>query len=169
MGWLVAIVTFPGVIIHEWAHKLFCDLAHVPVHKTLYFRLGNPAGYVVHGPVHNYGQAVLITTAPFIVNTLVAALAFLAALNITHIVASCILYWFGIAVAMHSFPSREDAGNLWHYTKNALKRNPLVLLMLPLVGILKLAGLLKAFWFDLLYSIALLLLIAYIYKGGDLF
>jgi hypothetical protein len=169
MGWLIAIVTFPGIIIHEWAHKFSCDIAHVPVHKTCYFRLGNPAGYVVHGPVHNYGQAVLITTAPFTVNTFIAVIAFLAAVNITDTVTCSILYWFGIAVAMHSFPSREDAGNLWHYTRSALKRNPLVLFMLPLVGIIKLAGLLKAVWFDLLYSVALLLLIAYLCKGSDLF
>jgi hypothetical protein len=70
---------------------------------------------------------------------------------------------------MHSFPSREDTGNLWHYTKQALKKNPLVLFMLPLVGILKLGGLVKTVWFDLLYSIALLLLIAYLCKGSDLF
>jgi hypothetical protein len=169
MGWLIAIVTFPGIIIHEWAHKFFCDRAGVPVHKTCYFRLGNPAGYVVHGPVHNYGQAILITTAPFIINTFIAVVAFLVAVNVTHNVTSYILYWFGISVAMHSFPSREDTGNLWQYTKGALKRNPLVMLMLPLIGILKLAGLLKTVWFDLLYSIALLLLVAYLCKGSDLF
>jgi len=44
--WLIALVTFPGIILHEWAHKFFCDRTGVPVYKTCYFRLGNPAGYV---------------------------------------------------------------------------------------------------------------------------
>ena len=33
-GFLVALVTFPGIICHEIAHKFFCDIAGVPVYAA---------------------------------------------------------------------------------------------------------------------------------------
>ncbi len=83
--------------------------------------------------------------------------------------AAYILYWLGISIAMHSFPSSQDADNLWSYSKKAWRRNPLVLFSFPVVGLIKLARLLSAIWFDLLYAIALLLLIAFLTKGSSLF
>ena len=167
--WLIALVTFPGIVLHEWAHKFFCDRTRVPVYKTCYFRLGNPAGYVIHGPVDNYGKAFLISTAPFLINTTIAAICYCIAIILPHSLPAYILYWLGISVAMHSFPSSEDANNLWRHSKGAWRRNPLVLLSFPVIGLIKLAGLLSAVWFDLLYAIALLLLVAFIIKGGNLF
>lgn len=163
--WLIALVTFPGIILHEWAHKFFCDRTKVPVYKTCYFRLGNPAGYVIHGPVDNYGKAFLIATAPFLVNTAVAVILFFIAEIIPLGLITYLLYWLGISIAMHSFPSSEDADNLWHYSKRALRRNPLALFGFPVVGLIKLAGILSAIWFDLLYAVALLILAALLAKG----
>ena len=168
-GWLIAILTFPGIIVHEWAHKFFCDRANVPIYKTCYFRLGNPAGYVIHGPVDSYGKAFLIDIAPFIINTLIAFLIFSVAVNVPLGIPTYLLYWLGISIAMHSFPSSRDADNLWSYSKTAWKANPLVLLGFPVVGLIKLAGILNRIWFDLLYAIALLLLVAFLFKGSDLF
>ncbi len=163
--WLIALVTFPGIILHEWAHKFFCDRTKVPVYKTCYFRLGNPAGYVIHGPVDNYGKAFLIATAPFLVNTAVAVILFFIAVIIPLSLITYLLYWLGISIAMHSFPSSEDADNLWRYSKRALRRNPLALFGFPVVGLIKLAGILSAIWFDLLYAVALLILAALLAKG----
>ena len=168
-GWLIALITFPGIILHEWTHKFFCDRSGVPVHKTCYFRLGNPAGYVIHGPVDNYGKAFLIATAPFLVNTIVSAIIFVIAVIIPLGLATYILCWLGIAVAMHSFPSSQDADNLWSHSKEAWRRNPLVLFSFPIIGLIKLARLLSAIWFDLVYAIALLLLVAFVVKGSSLF
>jgi hypothetical protein len=137
----------------------------VPVYKTCYFRLGNPAGYVIHGPVDNYGKAFLIATAPFLVNTAVAVILFFIAVIIPLGLITYLLYWLGISIAMHSFPSSEDADNLWHYSKRALRRNPLALFGFPVVGLIKLAGKLSAIWFDLLYAVALLILAALLAKG----
>lgn len=47
-GFLISIVTFPGVIVHEMAHQIFCRLCGVAVFDVCYFRFGNPSGYVVH-------------------------------------------------------------------------------------------------------------------------
>jgi len=50
-GKVVSLLTFPGVIVHELAHKIFCEMAGVQVYEVCYFRFGNPAGYVKHEPV----------------------------------------------------------------------------------------------------------------------
>jgi hypothetical protein len=44
-----------------------------------------------------------------------------------------------------------------------------VLFGFPVVGLIKLARLLSAIWFDLVYAIVLLLLIAFLVKGNGLF
>jgi hypothetical protein len=118
-GTLVALLTFPGVIVHELAHRLSCAVAGVPVYKVRYFRLGNPSGYVVHGGTRDYSGAFLICVAPFLFNS-GAALAFFAfAINGDFAGAAAVplLCWLGISIAMHSFPSRADADNLWDYSK----------------------------------------------------
>jgi len=168
-GWLIALATFPGIILHEWAHKFFCDRTGVPVYKTCYFRLGNPAGYVIHAPIDSYGKAFLIATAPFLVNTVIALILFFIAVIIPTGLTTGLLCWLGISIAMHAFPSSEDADNLWQYSKRVWWHNPLVLFGLPVIGLIKLASILSAIWFDLLYAVALLLLVLVIVKGGDLF
>jgi hypothetical protein len=167
--WLIALITFPGIILHEWAHKFFCDRTGVPVYKTCYFRLGNPSGYVLHGPVDNYGKAFLIATAPFMVNTIISVIFFVIAVIIPMGLAAYILCWLGIAVAMHSYPSGQDADNLWSFSKETWRRNPLVLLSLPVIGLIKLGGLLRSVWFDLLYAVLLLVIILLLVKGNSLF
>ncbi len=167
LGWLVALVTFPGIIIHELAHKLCCDLVHVPVHKTCYFRLGNPAGYVLHEAPNSYGKSFLIDAAPFIINTIISIILFLIAIVIPLGLTAYILFWLGISIAMHAFPSIGDTDNLWNVSKQAWQRSPLTVLGFPIVGLLKLAALAKAIWFDLLYAIALLLLVAFLLRGDS--
>ena len=147
----------------------FCIFILTFVYKTCYFRLGNPAGYVIHGPVNSYGKALLIDIAPFIVNTIIAFVIFLAAMNASAGITSYLLYWLGISIAMHSFPSSGDADSLWSHSKKAWKGNPLALFGFPLVGLIKLAAILSAIWFDLLYAIILLLVAAYLFKGSSLF
>src|SRR5580658_7073055 len=78
-GWLIALLTFPGVICHEIAHRFFCDICGVPVYAACYIRVGNPAGYVVHGPVRSLKSAFLISIGPLIVNTLLCSLISFAA------------------------------------------------------------------------------------------
>lgn len=156
-GTLIAILTFPGVIVHEAGHRLFCSLAGVRVYKTCYFRLGNPAGYVIHGPVQSYGAGFLICVAPFIVNTAIALLIFSIASNVSSSAVAFPLYWLGISIGMHAFPSSGDADNLWRYSKAVWRHNPLAVLGFPAVILIKIAAVLSIIWFDLFYAIALLL------------
>jgi len=156
LGMIVTWVTFPGVILHEWSHKTFCNIAGVPVYEVKYFTFGNLAGYVRHGEITRYRDAFLITIAPFIVNTIFAILVFIvsALLYIDNIIY-IVFVWVGVSFAMHAFPSDVDAQTLWGHTKRKWRRNPVALIGFPLVMLIKLANLLKVVWFDLIYALAL--------------
>ena len=65
-GFLIALVTFPGVIVHEMAHQLFCRLFRVAVLDVCYFRLGNPSGYVLHESPRTTAQHLVIGIGPFL-------------------------------------------------------------------------------------------------------
>jgi hypothetical protein len=160
-GWLISLATFPGVISHEIAHRLACYIGRVPVYKTCYFRIGNPAGYVIHGQVKGYWSALLLAVAPFLVNTSASILLYITAIS-TRSPENMwwLLYiWLGVSTAYHSFPSDEDAGTLWDYSKRAWMRNFLVILGLPLIVIIRIANKLRFLWFDLIYALSLLFLV----------
>src|SRR5579872_5692940 len=120
-GFLISLLTFPGIIVHEFAHQLFCRLFRVPVFEVCYFRLGNPAGYVLHEKPKEDWQQVLIAIGPFFVNSILGFLiAFPAAMAMNfHDVSplNVLLIYLGASIAMHSFPSRGDAASIWKHFK----------------------------------------------------
>lgn len=157
-GILITLLTFPGVIVHELAHQLFCRLFKVPVFKVVYFQVSNPAGYVIHEKTNNAMQSVFISTGPFILNTLIGFLIALpAALEYKLDVANpldYILLYFGISIAMHAFPSTGDAKTLW----NAVVKNKDAslfskIIVTPIVGFIYLGALGSMVWVDVLYGI----------------
>ncbi|USZ69310.1 metalloprotease family protein [Halorussus salilacus] len=168
-GFLISLVTFPGVVVHEFAHERLCARYDVPVAEVCYFRLGNPAGYVLHEEPDRYRDAFAVSVAPFLVNTLIA-LALFGVLALLwgkpdasgfHVdrfgIAGYALLWLGASVAMHAFPSTGDAKNIWARTKSEWREHPVVLLALPAVLVIYLANLLSIFWLDAIYALGLLL------------
>ncbi len=148
-GPLSALATFPGVIVHELAHQLFCRWFRVPVLKVCYFRVGNPAGFVIHEPP---------TKRPFLINTIMGALiAFPAALPVIKFGAGDLLdyflIWLGVSIAMHAIPSTGDAKSLWQSMKGAGVSSVVRFMVAPVVGIIYLAALGRVFWLDLIYGI----------------
>jgi len=118
VGFIFSLLTFPGVMVHELAHVLFCWLLGIRVVKVCLFRFGNPAGYVLHEEPANALQHMLISFGPFTVNTVlgaaVAASATVPLLHFTDPRISNLLIWLGVSIAMHAFPSTGDAASLWH-------------------------------------------------------
>lgn len=161
-GAVVTAVTFPGVVVHEFAHQLFCRLFRVAVFEVKYFQFGNPAGYVLHEPVRNPVHQLFIGIGPFIVNTILAALiAFPAALPIKFGEATFVDYllvYLGVCVGMHAFPSTGDAKTMWNSLMKG-EDTPLWLkaVTLPVVGIIYLGALGSFFWLDLFYGAAVAL------------
>jgi len=159
-GWLISILTFPGVIIHEIAHRFFCDLAGVKVLKVCYFRVGNPAGYVLHETTTNLHAAFLITVGPLLVNTVLCSV-----LTFTPVIAFSlkpeslhpvyfVLAWVGISIGMHAFPSNQDAANFHSVLQSTGRRGVLYYISQGFRGLIFVANLLRVVWFDAIYAIA---------------
>jgi Putative zincin peptidase len=160
-GALISILTFPGIIVHEFAHMLFCKLRKIAVLDACYFRVGNPAGYVVHENTDDFTSTFLVSMGPFIVNTLLCLLICLPAympikfFNIDHPL-SYFLIWLGVSIGMHAIPSNQDANNVFQQAKEKIKhKNILAILSFPLVGLIYLFNFLRFFWADLIYGVAI--------------
>jgi hypothetical protein len=165
-GFLIALLTFPGVIVHEAAHLLFCKLRRVAVFDVCFLRIGNPAGYVIHETPRDFTSSLLISTGPFIINSLLCFVicfpAFLP-MRVYHIdndPLNWLLLWLGVSIGMHAFPSTQDAKVLWTQAVSGAKQsNLLAIVSMPLVGVIYLANLLSFFWLDYFYGIAIGLLL----------
>jgi len=156
-GFLIAIVTFPGVIVHEVAHQLFCRLCKVAVLDVCYFRFENPCGYVVHEIPESGYKSILIGVGPFFVNTIIGIMIALpAAIPVLNFSSGNILdyflIWLGVSIAMHSFPSTGDAKSIW---KSVWSRETSIftkILATPIVGLIYLCAAGSVVWLDVLYG-----------------
>ncbi len=178
IGFFFSLLTAPGVVVHEFAHKKACDLMGVPVVDVSYFRLGTPAGYVQHAEPDRYWQSFVISVAPFLLNTVIAFCLFVGfaafvlssgspdlgiglslALTATETLAVALLFgWLGFSVGVQAFPSTGDAKTLWNRSRSEWRHSPVVLLGVPFVIVIYLANLLSWFFLDVLYAVGLLAL-----------
>ncbi len=154
-GIVISVLTFPGIIVHEFAHKIFCQLFGVKIHEVRYFRFGSPAGYVIHDAPKKFAQTFFITTGPFIVNTIVAIPLFFVS-KLTNLGIFALL---GIMIGMHAFPSSGDAKTLWRESNRHIKDNFLAIIGYPFAVIIWVASILRVIWFDLIYALLLFYLI----------
>ncbi len=166
-GFIIALVTFPGVIVHELAHQFFCRIMRVAVLDVCYFRLGNPAGYVRHELPKTPAQHILIGIGPFIVNTTLGALIALpASIPVLEFASGSpldyFLMWVGVSIAMHSFPSVGDAEGIWEALKDKRTSIPLKVIGTPIVGIIYLCAAGSVVWLDLAYGIGVAMLMPYV-------
>lgn len=166
LGIIVSIITFPGIAIHELAHQIFCRLLRIPVFKVVYFRIGNPCGYVEHEASEDPLKVFLISTGPFLINTLlgililtpvaVPILKFREYTNLPNLV----LAWLGFSILMHAFPSTGDAGNM---VRQILKNKNVgifpKILAAPVIGLIYAGAIGSIFWLDLVYAAAVAMLI----------
>lgn len=157
-GFLISLLTFPGVIVHELAHQLFCRLLKVPVFEVVYFQLQNPAGYVLHEAPQNKWHSLLISTGPFFVNTLLGAIIALpAALPVAEFGTAgpleYVLIYLGVSIAMHAFPSTGDAQAIWKTLKEEDVPLLLKIIAYPIVGLIYLGAVGSFFWLDFVYGI----------------
>ncbi len=156
-GFIIAMLTFPGVIVHELAHQFFCWLLKVPVFRVCYFRVGNPSGFVIHEHPHSPWKSLLIGYGPLLVNsiagTFIAFPAVLALSDFNHATwVDGLLVWLGFSIAMHSFPSTGDAATIWKAVMAKGSSLPARLVGVPLVGIIWAGAIGSVFWLDAIYG-----------------
>ena len=159
-GPLIALATFPGVILHEAAHLFFCKLFKLQVYDVCFLRFGNPAGYVIHEKTDNFLALYFVSMGPFFGNTLLCILFCTAAflpvweLKINDPFAY-FFYWLGLSIGMHAFPSTADLSNLWQLAPARAKQgNILAIVSLPLTAVLYVLNFGRVVWADLGYGIA---------------
>lgn len=155
---LISLVTFPGVIVHELAHQLFCRLYKIPVFKVVYFQTKSPVGYVLHEVPDNKWHSIMIGVGPFFVNSILGVLialpASLSVMEFHHSASplDILLLYLGISIAMHAFPSTGDAAAIWRSVKE--EGTPLLVRIVayPVVGLIYAGALGSFFWLDALYG-----------------
>lgn len=121
---LLQLAVAPGVVAHEFAHALACRLTGTRIHDVCWFRLGDPAGYVVHDRAASATAGALIGLAPIVVNAgLGAAISWRPALKLLSaqhwLWSDWALAWLGFVVALRAFPSRADAKAMWDAARAA--------------------------------------------------
>ncbi|MDD5050622.1 MAG: hypothetical protein PHV93_02670 [Candidatus Pacebacteria bacterium] len=122
MAWFISLLTFPGVVFHEYSHKKFCDWHGVYVFKVSYFRFGNPVGQVIHAEPSKYRQVFWISVGPLIGNTFIAILSsFLAFYGNIDLYWKLFLIWISFSAGIHAFPSDQDTDNIIDASKRALR------------------------------------------------
>ena len=163
-GPVIAILTFPGVIVHEAAHQLFCRLFRVAVLDVCYVKYGNPAGYVIHEHATVPSQQIWISVGPFLVNTFVGALiAAPAAIPViqfdTGDALDYLLIWLGVSIAMHAFPSVGDAESIWDTLEKEKTSFLTKLIGVPAIGVIFLGALGSMIWLDVVYGVLVAMLL----------
>ena len=157
-GFVISAATFPGVMVHEFAHQLFCRFFRVSIFHVCYFQFGNPAGYVLHEKASKPLHQILIGLGPFFVNTILGAV--IALPGIIGVIKfggeqplDYVLLWLGVSIAMHSFPSTQDASGIWDAIKDENLSWPLKIIFTPFVGLIFVGAIGAFFWLDLIYGI----------------
>lgn len=158
-GWLISMITFPGVILHEFAHEFFCKIFGVTVHEVKYFQLGQKvAWYVNHEKPKTYKQIFFISVWPLLVNSFVAIIiSFIAGQTTYESQTWYILLRLAISAGMHSLPSDQDMSHVSLASKEAIKNGGSFwhYLAFPFIFLVWLANKLRIFWFDVIWAIIL--------------
>lgn len=170
-GVIISFLTFPGVILHEFAHKKFCDWFNVKVFDVKYFK-SDGGGHVIHERTKNYKAIFWISTGPLIINSIACfLLALLAGLFYEGVeIIFWFLAWLSLSFGSHSFPSNQDANNVFEESKKRIKEggNIFHYLSYPFVLIIGLANILRFFWIDFIWAF-LIMGLAFSFVGASVF
>ncbi len=162
-GFVVTLVTFPGVVVHELAHALFCRLFGLDIYAVKYFQIafgrGQAAGYVIHRPSTKTWQNILVSVGPFFVNTILGAvIAAPAGIPVLKLGSGdfldYFLIWLGVSIAMHAFPSTGDAASIWKAIHRPDTNKIEKVIGIPIIGAIYIGSIGSMFWLDALYGVA---------------
>jgi len=155
---IASFLTFPGVMVHELAHRLGCAFFGVRVRRAVYFRFGNPLGFIEHDVPRTYFAHFWISSAPLFLNTILEiGIAYLLIARPYHLVLwqVIVLGWLAFSLGTHAIPSDGDIKNILHVTRHPKSFFGFFagLIMFPIVGIVWVADKLKLFGFEIVYAL----------------
>ncbi|NBK92694.1 DUF3267 domain-containing protein [bacterium 1XD21-13] len=168
-GVLISLITFPGVVIHELAHQIFCMLCGLEVYEVKYFQMSNPNGYVIHESTDRPLKVFLTCMGPFFINSVLGMVILLPA-SIELMIfreytnpLNLLLGWLGFSILMHAFPSRGDAKvMILRIIKDPDVSLVWKVIAAPFVGLIYICSIGSIFWLDLLYAAALAMLVPWL-------
>lgn len=100
-------LTYPGLAFHEWAHYVMCRMFGVPVLDVNLWQ-----GYVKHGSPKTRSASFFIAVAPFLSNTTIAFLCFVAPHYLSEPLSwRVVFYYVGGSLSLHALPSEHDWKN----------------------------------------------------------
>ena len=168
---LKSIFHMPGIIVHEISHHLFCIIFGAKVTDFCYYNFRESSGYVHYlRPKHLY-QDVLISIAPFFLNSLLSGLvAYPTVINKLSITGLESLIWqdilriiISISIGINAIPSKKDGLNVWNSVRdsniNFLLKLLAQLILAPLVFLIYLANFGSSYFkIDIFYGVFICLI-----------
>lgn len=159
-GFIINWLTFPGVLLHELAHYRACQWREIPVGRVQWFSVTGEA-FVEHAEPRAYLDTVAISLAPFLVNTVVAVVAYAIAAAVVGLAGGVgwLIGWLGLSFGWHAIPSKGDVDNLWDQTDDMDNWSVWTVVVTPVAVFLYILNALRLFWIDAIYSLLLALVV----------
>lgn len=161
LGYLVRIVTLPGLVVDAFVNKMVCQIMEIEVSKVNYIAIDPKELPVVHAIPDRYYKVFGLSVLPFFIITTVSILIFyLGFWLVNESPAFIIPLYLGISIGAHAFPNTTMGSLLWKSSITEIKsKNYLAIIGIPVVIFIYIARILHIFWLDVLYGIVLFFLV----------
>ena len=161
LGIILTALTFPGAMVREAAHLMFCRMFTLAIFDVRFLELNPPFGHVRHEHSNHFWAEACETLGPFFINSALCVLfcwsVFLPVWELRVFdPLAWLFYWLGISMGVHALPGADDLKHLWKLAPAASRRgNVLAIVTFPLVAVLRLADYTRVLWPGIAYAIAL--------------
>jgi hypothetical protein len=173
----IAIITAPGVYVHEYSHAWFAQARGLDVYDIDYFSLdGDHLGSVVHEQPYTFRGWLAVSFAPFLVNTSVAIAAFVGIGVYLQLTTELILIslptaglliagWIGASAAFHALPSDTDVSNVTTVKRHLWAASTVPWIQPKLRGLLQSRRWLIVFLFPVVAIVLLMQTVVYVIRA----
>lgn len=149
--YLYMVLGAPGVIVHELAHAFFCLIYGIKIHEINLFQFKKVAGYVIHSEPKSIMSSFFISFGPLLINSGLAVYLFTKIIPPYLNLYNLLWLYLGIVIGLEAIPSTGDAESLLQNANRNILRNPLKLLLYPLILVLYILNLLKRIYFSIFF------------------
>lgn len=155
-NYVLMILGAPGVIIHELAHAFFCLFFGIRIYKINLFQFKQVSGYVTHGEPKSFISSFFIAFGPLLANSILSIYFFHKIIPPYDIFIKSNFYnllwlYLGFVIGLQAIPSNGDAESLLQNANHNILKNPLKILLYPLILALYILNLLKKIYFHIIY------------------
>jgi hypothetical protein len=127
-----------GIVLHEFGHKIFCDITGVEVYQVKYLNSDTSIdadGFVIHEKPSTFFQSLMITIGPMLTVGIPMFLLWFISFMIDNNYKYIIQYLaYGLFFAM--FPSTHDVRNLYDHINENIKEQFYLFIFYPITLIL---------------------------------